>query len=321
MGALPAEQYAKLRVPPPIPKMKNGDDGEAAFLKSIMEPACRVCKTCRRRGGFRPSANNLFLCQNCNHHKFYHGRRLHPMEPVEAVRKIQQIWRTYSANLMIRNLMKSIYEKHWHAEQGAYFYYNKQTDKSVWTKPILLGSHDLEPDTRKPPTPRPDLLADGEGVRPPLFTPSDYDTDSDLELGGEDHEDAEGAKHDGEPKPREEKKRNKAQLREWLRNEATAEERLEYAAELEVTKKRRRKRRERRELKAADAIQNVWRVFRAKQDMTEMLRSIYEKIWNEDHASFYWYNKASGESTWTRPVLLSKIGDVTPRFEYEDGVA
>jgi hypothetical protein len=51
--------------------------------------------------------------------------------------------------------------------------------------------------------------------------------------------------------------------------------------------------------------------------MTRLLRSIYEKVFNEKYGAFYWYNKNTGESSWTCPALLAKIGDVTPRFEYD----
>ena len=320
MGALPAEQYCKDRKPPPISKLKNGDDGEEAFLKSIMEPACRVCKMCRRRGGFRPSAHNLFLCYNCNHHKFYHGRRNHPMAPEEAVRKIQQIWRTYAANMMIRNLIKSIYEKHWHDEKKAWFYYNRTTEKSQWTKPLLLGSHDLVAATPKPEeTAGPTLLLKDE--RPKLFTASDYDTESDDEEKGEQKEGhtimVPGASSDeaGGQKEKEKTLRKGKELMEWLANEASAEEREAFQEEVEKTRKRRRKRLKRKKKKAANAIQNVWKVFKARQELAALLRSIYEKTWSSEHGAFYWYSKTTGESTWDRPKLLSKIGDVTPRFE------
>ncbi len=322
MGALPAEQYCKDRKPPPIPKLKNGDDGEEAFLKSIMEPACRVCKLCRRRGGFRPSAHNLFLCANCNHHKFYHGRRNHPMAPEEAVRKIQQIWRTYAANMMIRRLIKSIYEKHWHSEKNAWFYYNRTTEKSQWTKPLLLGSHDLVAATPKPENKaEPTLELPDE--RRKLFTASDYDTESDQEDGNEaqnsgysismEHESRTNDQQESVTKR--EKRRKGKELLAWLANEATAEEREAFQEEVEKTRKRRRKRLKRKKKKAATAIQNVWKVFQARQELATLLRSIYEKTWSSEHGAFYWYSKNTGESTWERPKLLSKIGDVTPRFD------
>ena len=102
---------------------------------------------------------------------------------------------------------------------------------------------------------------------------------------------------------------------EWLAKEATAEEREAFQEAVEKTRKRRRKRLKRRQKKAAGAIQNVWKVFKAKQELATLLRSIYEKTWSSEHGAFYWYSKTTGESTWERPRLLSKIGDVTPRFE------
>ena len=44
MSALPAMQFCKPRKPSEIPTLKNGDNGEEAFLKEIMEPDCRCAK-------------------------------------------------------------------------------------------------------------------------------------------------------------------------------------------------------------------------------------------------------------------------------------
>ena len=293
MSALPALQYCKPRKPFGIPLLKNGNDGTEEFLKEIMEPPCRLCKICRRMGGFRPSANNLFLCSTCHHHKSAHGRSKHPMTEKEAVKRIINVWRSYSANQMIIRLLKSIYEKHWHQERQAYYYFNKATKESKWTKPILLGDHDIEPLTEKPEE-TVAILQDtnlNEDEKLPLFTPSDYDTESDAE--------------------------ESMKKQTWLREEATAEERMEFSGLVAKRVKRRKQRLLKKQIKASIAIGNVWRSYRARQDVTALLRSIYEKIWNEKHSSFYWFNKATGVSTWTRPVMLGKIGDVTPRFEYD----
>ncbi len=291
MSALPAVQNCKLRKATDIPKLKNGDDGVEEFLKDILEPACRLCKICRRKGGFRPSAKNLFLCKTCNHHKSAHGRSKHPLSKKEAVRRIQNVWRAYSANLMITKLVKSIYEKHWDEERSSYFYFNKSTKESRWTKPILLGDYDVEP-MSEPPIVQPLLMkVEDENTKQPLFTSSDYDTESDEE--------------------------ESIAKQKWLREVATAEERMEFSQAVEKRIERRKRRMYKKQQKAAKAIANVWRTYRARQDMTRLLRSIYEKVFNEKYGAFYWYNKNTGESSWTCPALLAKIGDVTPRFEYD----
>ena len=123
MSALPAEQYCKPRKGKPIPTLMSGGDGEEEFLKDLMEPNCRLCKLCRRRGGFRPSAMRLFVCANCNHHKSAHGRSKHKMTEREAARRIQNVWRAYSANLMIIRMVKMIYEKHWVSLSSPILYY------------------------------------------------------------------------------------------------------------------------------------------------------------------------------------------------------
>ena len=214
------------------------------------------------------------------------------MTEKEAVRRIQNIWRAYSANLMIIRMVKMIYEKHWDEEKHAYFYFNTATKESRWTKPLLLGDHDVEPSTEQLQI-REEKVVEKE-EKGPLFTPSDYDTESDAE--------------------------ESMTRQKWLREEATAEERMEFSAIVEKRVERRKQRMYKRKKKAAKAIANVWRTYRAQQDVTALLRSIYEKVWNEKHSAFYWFNKTTGESTWVRPALLGKIGDVTPRFEYDDGV-
>ena len=289
MSALPAVQKCKLRKPSGIPSLKNGDDGIEIFLKNIMEPACRLCKICRRKGGYRPSANDLFRCSNCNHHKSGHGRSKHPMTEKEAVKRIQNCWRAFSANMMIVNMVKMIYEKHWDEERSSYFYFNTATKESRWTKPLLLGDYDVDVISKEPEVEERILVVKKE--KQPLFTASDYDTESDAE-------------------------ESRVQQK-WLREEATAEERMEFSGLVDKRVKRRKQRLITKQIKASKAIGNVWRTYRARQDVTALLRSIYEKIFNEKHGAFYWFNKTTGVSTWTCPVLLSKIGDVTPRFEYD----
>jgi hypothetical protein len=212
------------------------------------------------------------------------------MTALEAARRIQNCWRAYSANMMIVNLVKSIYEKHWDEERSSYFYFNKSTKESRWTKPILLGDHDVAPTTEEC-LEIVNVLENTANEKTPLFTPSDYDTESDEE--------------------------DSIQKQKWLREEATAEERMEFTALVQKRIDRRKTRLRKKQKKAAKAIANVWRIYRAKQDVTQLLRSIYEKIFNAKYGAFYWFNKTTGESTWECPKLLAKIGDVTPRFEYD----
>ena len=47
------------------------------------------------------------------------------------------------------------------------------------------------------------------------------------------------------------------------------------------------------------------------------IQSMYEKVWDESSGRFFYFNKKTGESIWTKPPLLGYYEDVplTPRSE------
>ena len=64
--------------------------------------------------------------------------------------------------------------------------------------------------------------------------------------------------------------------------------------------KRRKQRLLKKQIKASIAIGNVWRSYRAQQDVTALLRSIYEKIWNNK-------NKWLGPYALIKKILISVV--------------
>ena len=58
--------------------------------------------------------------------------------------------------------------------------------------------------------------------------------------------------------------------------------------------------------------------------MRLMIASVFEKVFSPEHKCFYWYNKKTGESTWTKSKLLGnsdiKITARTKALSVAEGV-
>jgi len=67
---------------------------------------------------------------------------------------------------------------------------------------------------------------------------------------------------------------------------------------------------------AATALQQMWRRRQARKAIYRMCSKKYEKVWDADYQAFFYFNKDTGESEWTRPKLLGDrdLGE-TPRHE------
>lgn len=63
----------------------------------------------------------------------------------EAARTIQGLYRRRQARILIVRAIQSMYEKVWDENSGRFFYFNKRTGESIWTKPPLLGYYDDVP--------------------------------------------------------------------------------------------------------------------------------------------------------------------------------
>jgi FK506-binding protein 1 len=68
---------------------------------------------------------------------------------------------------------------------------------------------------------------------------------------------------------------------------------------------------------AARTIQGMYRRRQARRLIVRAVQSMYEKVWDESSARFFYFNKNTGESIWTKPPLLGYYDDVplTPRSE------
>jgi hypothetical protein len=63
---------------------------------------------------------------------------------------IQRSYRSRRALMRMREMIKSVFEKVLDPVSGTYFYYNKKTGESKWTKPKNLGSEDISVSPRDP---------------------------------------------------------------------------------------------------------------------------------------------------------------------------
>ncbi|KDO22118.1 hypothetical protein SPRG_10937 [Saprolegnia parasitica CBS 223.65] len=71
----------------------------------------------------------------------------------DAALYIQRAFRSMRARKAMRRLLRSVYVKLQDPMTGNFYYYNKQTKTTSWTKPKLLGSEEFEAPRRRPLTP------------------------------------------------------------------------------------------------------------------------------------------------------------------------
>ena len=62
----------------------------------------------------------------------------------QCIRKIQSMYRAKRARALMKQLIKANYVKEYDEETGYFFYRNKRTGEVQYTKPVALGSDDLE---------------------------------------------------------------------------------------------------------------------------------------------------------------------------------
>jgi hypothetical protein len=60
-------------------------------------------------------------------------------------------------------------------------------------------------------------------------------------------------------------------------------------------------------LEAAISIQRLYRSRLARKQLRDLLQSIMERYYDEDSGLYYYYNKRTGQSTWTKPKVLGEI--------------
>eukprot|EP00945_MAST-04E_sp_MAST-4E-sp1_P001308 g1308.t1 len=291
MLAYHVNQFTGARSAPKIEptgvEAKEGKDPLEDLLLDVLNPCCRMCRLCERRGGWKPNANRMFVCERCGHHKMLHGKRRSPMTRYEAALKIQKAWRIKSARLFMLKILSLQYEKRYDRPTHSFFYYNKRHEASQWHKPLLFGEDYDIPLTGKGPEdyePKPKFKKRVLEDKPPSM----------FALGPED-----------EPV-------DQAEVAEAIKLMTDKEKKkyMKHVKSRERTIKRRQK--EREEL-AASFLQSKWRAFLAKRAIRKSIHAMYERVWSSEHNQFFYYNVKTFESRWTKPALLGP-DDLTPRF-------
>ena len=55
---------------------------------------------------------------------------------------------------------------------------------------------------------------------------------------------------------------------------------------------------------AVQRVQRMWRTRKARQQLHDMLLSVYDKLYDEESGMYYYYNNKTGESSWVKPKGL-----------------
>jgi spore germination cell wall hydrolase CwlJ-like protein len=66
-----------------------------------------------------------------------------PLTKLDAIKKIQSMWKIRQARKQLKLLIRSIYTEFKDPATGKIFYFNKQTKTSQWTKPKALGQEPI----------------------------------------------------------------------------------------------------------------------------------------------------------------------------------
>ena len=65
--------------------------------------------------------------------------------------KIQTLWRTYTAKTRVQAIAKGSFRKFLDYESQTYYWWNPRTKRNMWTKPLVLGSSDINHVIEMPP--------------------------------------------------------------------------------------------------------------------------------------------------------------------------
>ena len=80
----------------------------------------------------------------------------------------------------------------------------------------------------------------------------------------------------------------------------------------DVTEYKSRLRTKKKQHSAAASIQNMFRVHLARKNFADLVRSIYQKVFDEESQAHFYYNAKTGTSQWTAPLGITDLS-LSPR--------
>ena len=98
------------------------------------------------------------------------GRRAHDLSEAAACLKLQSAMRMFAARRLALALLHARVRKVWHAEHGAYFYYDTLRHAATWFKPAILRHADMRESSMQA------LIAEVRRLQPQFALASDADT-------------------------------------------------------------------------------------------------------------------------------------------------
>ncbi|ETV67967.1 hypothetical protein, variant 2 [Aphanomyces astaci] len=70
--------------------------------------------------------------------------QIEPLRPDDAAIRIQHCVRSWRARLLLREMVRDLYQKHMDPKTMEYYYLNTQTKQVFYSKPVFLGDTDIE---------------------------------------------------------------------------------------------------------------------------------------------------------------------------------
>jgi len=69
---------------------------------------------------------------------------------------------------------------------------------------------------------------------------------------------------------------------------------------------------------AAIKVQKLFRMRLAKKKLYKLISEVYQECYDEESGHFFFYNQKTGESSWSAPLVLSKIYNNHKEYYDED---
>ncbi|OQR94459.1 hypothetical protein ACHHYP_01297 [Achlya hypogyna] len=232
-------------------------------------------------------------------------RRKKPMSPHEAALFIQKAFRARQARLAIRRLVRSVYVRVQDPATGKYYYYNKYTNTTSWTKPKLLGSDELAPKRTQSFTPESAAAAIQRMLRCALarrqlrrLLSRVYQKILEPSLGRYYYFNV------------------KTRTVSWERPRFVHDDQLlsprafaVVAAEEEAAARQQRIARIRQfsASEAASYVQRRVRVHQARKRLLQMARDAYRAVFDPTTGMYFYHNTRTGAVSWTRPSFCTDL--------------